>query len=124
MSAAGSPDGRRRAATTGQQRPADIARLRARRRAWRRRRRLLRVDLGFGVAAALIILLVSPGLAITGLLSLVILVLCGLSIALGRRRRARARKPRSPAGRLDPPQTASARAGRAGPRRDRTRSTG
>jgi len=46
---------------------------------------------GFDVApVALVVLLVSAGLAIAGLISLVMLALCALSIVLERRRRARA----------------------------------
>ena len=46
--------------------PADLGALRARRRQARRRRRLARVDVGLGVAGAIVLLIVSPGLAITG----------------------------------------------------------
>jgi hypothetical protein len=99
-----------------------MERLRARRRAWRQRRRLLRLDLALGVAAALIILLASPGLAITGLLSLGILLACGASIAI-ERRRERARDPRSRATRPPRRRTAAQGSGTP-PRRDGTRSTG
>ncbi|HSZ14733.1 MAG TPA: hypothetical protein VK790_11935 [Solirubrobacteraceae bacterium] len=65
--------------------PADLAGLRARRRAARRRRKLARLDVGLGVAGALVLLLVSPGLAITGLIAVLVLAACLVSALLGRR---------------------------------------
>lgn len=65
--------------------PAHIAELRARRRRARRRRRLARVDVGLGVAGALVLLLVSPGLAITGLIAALVLVGCLVSLLMQRR---------------------------------------
>lgn len=73
-------------------RPREMTQLRARRRAAERRRRLARLDLALGVAGALILLLVTPGLAVAAMLSGVILLGCGLSIIaprLWRRRRGR-----------------------------------
>jgi hypothetical protein len=74
--------------------PADISDLRARRRGARRRRTLARVDLGLGVVGALVLVIVSPGLAITGLIAVLVLVLCGLSFVAQRfvRRRAGRRR--------------------------------
>lgn len=74
--------------------PADIAELRARRREARRRRRLARVDLGLGMAGALVLLIASPGLAITGLIAAVVLAVCGLSVF--KERHARRRAPQAP----------------------------
>jgi Flp pilus assembly protein TadB len=81
--------------------PADIARLRARRRDARRRRRLARVDLGLGVAGALVLLIATPGLAISGLLAGVVLAACVASFVVERRRRKRPeqRGGKRPAGR-------------------------
>lgn len=76
--------------------PADIAELRARRRNAQRRRRLARVDLGLGVVAALALVLVSPGVAITGLIAALVLAVCVVSFLaqlLVRRRAARRRRP-------------------------------
>jgi Flp pilus assembly protein TadB len=70
--------------------PADIADLRARRRRARRRRRLARVDVGLGMVAALVLLLASPGLAITGLIAVLVLAACAISVLVGRRTRRRA----------------------------------
>jgi Flp pilus assembly protein TadB len=65
--------------------PRDISLLRARRREADRRRRLLRVDLGVGVAVALVLLIATPGLAIAAILAGVLLLACGISVALQRR---------------------------------------
>jgi hypothetical protein len=64
---------------------ADMGELRARRRAAQRKRRLARVDLGVGVVAALALLIASPGLAITGLIALLVLALCVLSAVVEKR---------------------------------------
>jgi hypothetical protein len=76
--------------------PAALGDLRARRREARRKRRLARVDLGLGVAGALVLLLVSPGLAITGLIALLVLAGCLISALVGRRARRRAGNSTSP----------------------------
>ena len=66
-----------------------------RRREARRRTRLARIDLALGVVAALLVLLLSPGLAITGLIALLVLAVCLASIVVERRRR-RSPRPRRP----------------------------
>jgi Flp pilus assembly protein TadB len=78
--------------------PADMPRLQARRREARRRRHLVRVDLGLGVVAALVLLLATPGLAISGLVALIVLLICALTFAWQRRedRRRRHREDQSP----------------------------
>lgn len=68
---------------------AHISELRARRRQARRKRRLARIDLGLGVAGALVLLLASPGLAITWLIAVLVLAVCGISILVQRRVRRR-----------------------------------
>jgi uncharacterized membrane protein SirB2 len=63
------------------------------------RRDLLLVD---GVIAALIAVLIvvlSPGWAITGVIGLIVLVVCGVSLIVGRRRRIRSRRVHPSAGR-------------------------
>jgi UPF0716 family protein affecting phage T7 exclusion len=67
-----------------------MTRLHARRRAARRSQRLARVDVGIGVVAALVLIIVSPGLAVTAIVALLVLVGCGTSVLVGRRRRMRA----------------------------------
>ncbi len=71
--------------------PADISHLRARRREAERRRRLARVDLGLGLAGALLLWILTPGLAITALIAGGVLVACAVSFVVQRRRRRRAR---------------------------------
>ena len=63
----------------------------SRRRDARRRRHLARVDLGLGVVGAVVLLLATPGLAITGVVALIVLVLCLLTFLLERGRRSRRR---------------------------------
>jgi hypothetical protein len=43
------------------------------------------MDVGLGLLAALILILATPGLAITAVVALLVLVLCALSIVLERR---------------------------------------
>ena len=66
-----------------------------RRREARRRTRLARIDLALGVVGALLVLLLSPGFAITGLIALLVLVACLFSIVVERRRRRSPRPRRS-----------------------------
>ena len=68
----------------------DMTELRARRRQARRRTRLARIDLGLGVLGALILLIATPGLAISALICGLILLACMVSIIVERRRRKRA----------------------------------
>jgi hypothetical protein len=76
---------------------ADVSRLHARRREARRRRHLARVDVGLGLVGAGVLVIATPGLAITGLVALIVLALCGGMFALDRRRRpGRRRTPREP----------------------------
>ncbi len=77
----------------------DMAELRERRRRASNRKRLLRLDLGLGVLAAILLLILSPGLAITGLVAVVLLVGVFASIAIERRRRGSVRERRTSAGR-------------------------
>jgi hypothetical protein len=90
MSAARSPSDRPRSSGERVHRGTDMAALRARRAAARRRVRVARIDVGLGLAAALTLLLATPGLAITGLLAIVILAVCVGSVVRERRRRSAA----------------------------------
>jgi hypothetical protein len=87
---------------------ADVSRLHARRREARRRRHLARVDVGLGLLGALVLVIATPGLAITGLVALIVLALCGLTFALDRRRkpgrRGPPREPRRPDGKRATPR--------------------
>ena len=62
--------------------PRDLSRLHARRRQARRRRNLARLDVGLGLVCAAVLILATPGLAITFLVALLVLVVCGLSFVL------------------------------------------
>jgi hypothetical protein len=68
---------------------AKLAQLRTRRRQARRTRRLARVDVGLGAFGALVLLIASPGLAITGLIALLVLATCLISALVQRRLRRR-----------------------------------
>ncbi len=90
------PESRRR---TDAMQGRDMAELRERRRRASSRKRLLRLDLGLGVLAAVLLLIISPGLAITGLVAVVLLVGVFASIAIERRRRGSMRERRTSSGR-------------------------
>lgn len=77
--------------------------LRARRRraSRLRRRRLARVDVVVGLIAAIVLLLASPGLAIAGIVALLLLIGAGISLLVAgwsARRAARKAQPSSPSG--------------------------
>lgn len=69
----------------------DATYLRTRRRQARRQRHLLRVDMGLGVAIALVALLLAPGLAIIGAAALIVLAVCLASILVERWRSRKGR---------------------------------
>jgi len=77
--------------------------VRARRRRARERRRLARLDVAIGAFVALLLLIVSPGLAITGLVALLMLaaVLTSLAISHRRARQRASRERNGGAGRAD-----------------------
>ncbi len=62
----------------------------------RRRRGLLRLDVGVGVLAALVLLLATPGVAYAALVALLVLAVCVASVAVEHRRSRRRRPPRRP----------------------------
>jgi Flp pilus assembly protein TadB len=64
--------------------PRDLSQLHARRRQERRRRNLARLDVGLGLACAVVLIVATPGLAITALVALLVLLVCGLSFVLER----------------------------------------
>jgi Flp pilus assembly protein TadB len=72
--------------------PRDISVLHSRRREANRRRRLLRVDVGLGVLAGIVLLLATPGLAIAAIFAGILLVVCVISVLLQRRRERRERQ--------------------------------
>jgi hypothetical protein len=101
----------------------DISQVRARRRQARRRQRLARLDLGLGVLGAIILIVATPGLAVSALIALLVLAACALSFVLERRKASRVerastvrRSPRSPAGGSDRARGSSRRDLRGPPR--------
>lgn len=68
----------------------ESAPARRQRRRARSRRQLVRLDVAIGVLAAVILLIISPGLAVTGFIALLLLLAVFASIAIERRRRMRA----------------------------------
>jgi Flp pilus assembly protein TadB len=57
-------------------------------------RRLLLIDVGIAAAVAIVVLVITPGLAIAGVLALIVLVIYGVSFGVRRwRRRARHERP-------------------------------
>jgi hypothetical protein len=72
--------------------PRDISVLHSRRREANRRRRLLRVDVGLGVLAGIVLLLATPGIAIAAIFAGVLIVVCVVSVLLQRRKERRRRQ--------------------------------
>jgi predicted histidine transporter YuiF (NhaC family) len=62
-------------------------------------RRVLSVDIAIAVAVAVVVLIISPGYAISGLLAIIVLLICGVSLL--RERRATTRRGR----RMSPPRS-------------------
>ena len=58
-------------------------------------RRAVIIDAGIAVVAAVLLIVMAPGLAVVGLVALLVLLVCAISLALDRRRRPR-RRGRSP----------------------------
>jgi Flp pilus assembly protein TadB len=100
----------------------DVSQLRARRRQARRRRRLARLDLGLGVLGAIVLIVATPGLAISGLIALIVLAACAVSFILERRRRVRADREREPV-RASRAEASAKRAQPGGRARDQRRSS-
>jgi hypothetical protein len=63
-----------------------LAPTRTRRTRVAARRRAARIDGAIGVSLALLALALAPGLALVGIIASALLVLCGLSVLLARRR--------------------------------------
>ena len=58
------------------------------------RPKVLLVDVGSAIVAAIIILAITPGLAVTAPVAIVVLALCGISFTRGKRHRLRAQSAR------------------------------
>jgi ABC-type bacteriocin/lantibiotic exporter with double-glycine peptidase domain len=56
-------------------------------------RKTLLVDAGVALVLAILVIVISPGLAVVGLLALLVLLVCAASFGIDRRRRRRHRDP-------------------------------
>ena len=56
------------------------------------RRNVLLIDAAIAAAIAIIVLIISPGLAVAGMIALAVLIICAISLVLDTRR---SRKPRA-----------------------------
>jgi ABC-type bacteriocin/lantibiotic exporter with double-glycine peptidase domain len=56
-------------------------------------RKTLLVDAGVALVLAILVIVISPGLAVVGLLALLVLLVCAASFGIDRRRRRRRRDP-------------------------------
>ena len=56
-------------------------------------RSTLLVDAGIALVLAIVVIVISPGLAVVGLLALLVLLICGVSFLIDRRRRRRRSNP-------------------------------
>ena len=72
---------------------------------------MLLVDVGAAMVAAIIVLAITPGLAVAGLIAIVVLTACGVGFRRGSQRRRRARSGRRRTAR--PAQRARSRSPRA-----------
>lgn len=90
---AAEPRERARAGTPYRSR--DSGELRLRRREALRERHLLRRDVALGAIAGIVLLIVTPGVAYAAILALLALLVCGFSLAVGRRRARRRRDTRA-----------------------------
>lgn len=57
------------------------------------RRHTLLIDVAAAAVLAILVIAISPGLAVVGLLALLVLIICGVTLAFDRRRRRRAENP-------------------------------
>jgi hypothetical protein len=69
----------------------------------------LLIDAGIALALAILVIVVSPGLAVVGLLAIFVLLVCGLSFGIDRWRR---RRPRDPVAELQRSRAAERRTAR------------
>ena len=59
-------------------------------------RRTLTVDAGIAAAIVVLVLIISPGAAVTGMIAILVLVACALSFVINSRARRAARARRAP----------------------------
>jgi len=59
---------------------------------------VLLIDVGIAIVAAIVVLTITPGLAVAAMIAIVVLIACGISFRRESRRRRRTRGPRRRAG--------------------------
>jgi ABC-type bacteriocin/lantibiotic exporter with double-glycine peptidase domain len=83
-------------------------------------RNALLVDAGIALVLAILVIVISPGLAVVGLLALLVLLICAISFLVDRRRRRRRANPVAELRRSRRTETRDRPVPRAGTRRART----
>jgi hypothetical protein len=73
------------------------------------RRRTLTIDLAIALVAMILLVIVSPGLAIVGLIAILVLIACGVSFLIDRMRGRRRARPPAPARRRPPTRPSTRR---------------
>jgi membrane protein implicated in regulation of membrane protease activity len=58
---------------------------------------VLLVDVGIAIVAAIVVLTITPGLAVASMIAIAVLAVCAISFTRESRRQRRARRPRRPA---------------------------
>ena len=74
--------------------PARLDSRRAELRARRHRRAMLRLDVAIGAVAALVTILVAPGIALAAIIAVLVLIVAGVWLLVERRRRRGSRRRR------------------------------
>lgn len=69
----------------------------------------LLVDAAIAIVLAILVIVLSPGLAVVGLLALLVVLLCGISFGIDRLRRRHRRNPAAELRRSRRPETRAAR---------------
>ncbi len=84
------------------------------------RNRTLVIDFVIALVAMIVLVIVSPGLAVVGLVAILVLIGCAVSFLVDRRRRGRRTRPptgaRRPPSRPQPPRRPPSRTARRPPR--------
>jgi hypothetical protein len=73
------------------------------------RRNTLLIDVGIALVLAILVVVISPGLAVVGMLALVVLLVCAISFGIDRRRKRRRTNPVNDLRRSRPPNPGAPR---------------
>jgi hypothetical protein len=85
------------------------------------RRNILLIDALIAVVLAILVIVISPGVAVAGLLAILVVLVCGVSLALDRRRTRRREDPMRELRRSSAQAARERRARRPAPTRDGSR---